>query len=247
MVQVLQQQKWLWNIPSPLRTFAGSLIAAMKKDVTGTKLKQLLEINSPEIENTFPIARQISNANQLKDFIAEKYSGSDAVYEIVKELMRNGNELPLLSSVSVAEISSYMQNVLLRDTDQMSMAVALEVRVPFLDYTLVEYVLGIDDNFKEPVFPKKLFVDSVGDLLPDEVVHRKKMGFVFPWERWLNKELKSFCEQRILSLAERGFINKKGLLNRWGNFVAGKPGVRWLDMWLCVVLEHWLEQNEIEY
>ncbi len=245
--QKLQQQKWLWNIPSPLRTVAGSLIATMKKDVTGTKLKQLLEINSPDIENTFPIARQISNANQLQDFISEKYANTDAVYEIVKDLMRNGDKLPLLSSVSVAEISSYMQNVLLRDTDQMSMAVALEVRVPFLDYKLVEYVLGINDNFKEPVFPKKLFVDTVGDLLPDEVVHRKKMGFVFPWERWLKKELKSFCEQRIISLAERGFINKIGLLTRWENFIHDKPGVRWLDMWLCVVLEDWLVKNEMEY
>ncbi len=237
----------MWNIPSPLRTVAGSLISAMKKDVTGTKLKQILEINSPDIENTFPIARQISNANQLQDFISEKYTNTDAVYDIVKSLMRSGDKLPMLSSVSVAEISSYMQNVLLRDTDQMSMAVALEVRVPFLDYKLVEYVLGINDNFKEPVFPKKLFVDSVGDLLPDEVVHRKKMGFVFPWERWLKKELKSFCEQRIISLAERGFINKKGLLTRWENFINEKPGVRWLDIWLCVVLEDWLVKNEMEY
>ena len=43
----------------------------------------------------------------------------------------------ILSRVSLFEIQTYMQNVLLRDADQMSMAVALEVRVPFLDYKLV--------------------------------------------------------------------------------------------------------------
>ena len=55
-----------------------------------------------------------------------------------------GFDLPVLSKVSVAEMASYMQRVL-RDSDQMSMAHALEVRVPFLDHNLVEYALGIPD------------------------------------------------------------------------------------------------------
>jgi len=83
--------------------------------------------------------------------------------------------------------------------------------------------------------------------LPDEVVHRKKMGFVFPWERWLKKELHAFCGDRIYALADRGFMNKEALTDRWQSFNEGKPGVRWLDIWLCVVLEHWLEKNNIEY
>ena len=55
---------------------------------------------------------------------------------------------------------------LLRDTDQMSMAVALEVREPFLDYQLIEFVLGVNDEHKFPHTPKKLLTDSLGDLLP---------------------------------------------------------------------------------
>jgi asparagine synthase (glutamine-hydrolysing) len=204
-------------------------------------------MDSPALENTFPISRQISSSDQLNDFISEKNNANDPVNKIVKELLQKNKNLPLFSSVSVAEISTYMQNVLLRDTDQMSMAVALEVRVPFLDYKLVEYVLGVNDEFKNPLFPKKLLVDSLGDLLPHDIVHRKKMGFVFPWERWLKKELKDFCGKRITSLAERGFIHKDGLLKRWDKFLNNDPSVRWLDMWLCVVLEHWLEKNKIEY
>ena len=44
-----------------------------------------------------------------------------------------------------------------------------------------------------------------------------------------------------------GFMNKEALTDRWQSFNEGKPGVRWLDIWLCVVLEHWLEKNNIEY
>ena len=78
--------------------------------------------------------------------------------EIIKNIdAKSGN---LLSAVGIAEISTYMQNILLRDTDQMSMAHALEIRVPFLDYELVEYVIGLTDNYKIPVTPKKLLIDS---------------------------------------------------------------------------------------
>ena len=138
-----------------------------------------------------------------------------------------------------------MQNVLLRDTDQMSMAVALEVRVPFLDYQLVEYVLGISDEYKKPIIPKKLLVDSLGTLLPPEVVHRPKMGFVFPWEVWLRKELKPLCEHSIQNLAKRDFIQGDYLLDTWSRFQKGDKQVRWLDMWLCTVLENWMEKNQI--
>ena len=51
---------------------------------------------------------------------------------------RHGRELPVLSQVSLGELSTYLPNVLLRDADQMAMAHALEVRVPFLDHEVVE-------------------------------------------------------------------------------------------------------------
>jgi asparagine synthase (glutamine-hydrolysing) len=245
--ELLYQKSWLWKLPLPLRQLLGKLITVLKKDTASIKLQQLLLSPDASLQYSFPVSRQISNAQQLSLFIEEKFSGIDAVKEIINELNKSSAGLPLFSQVSAAEISSYMQNVLLRDTDQMSMAVALEVRVPFLDYKLVEYVMGVKDEYKNPVYPKRLLVDSLGDLLPDEVVHRKKMGFVFPWERWLKKELHAFCGDRIYALADRGFMNKEALTNRWQSFNEGKPGVRWLDMWLCVVLEHWLEKNNIEY
>lgn len=142
-------------------------------------MQQLLLSPNASLQYSFPVSRQISNTQQLAAFIEEKFNGIDAVKSIIEELNKSTVRLPLFSQVSAAEISSYMQNVLLRDTDQMSMAVALEVRVPFLDYKLVEYVMGVKDEYKNPVYPKKLLVDSLGDLLPDEVVHRKKWVLFF--------------------------------------------------------------------
>lgn len=242
----LKEQAWLYHLPQGVRQLAGKAFAAIKKDTSSVKMAQLLGLPDASIRNTFPLSRQVGAPSFVKSILGVSALETDAMQRVLDiELAHNGKALPLLSQVSIAEITSYMQNVLLRDTDQMSMAVALEVRVPFLDYQLVEYVLGIGDEYKKPLIPKKLLVDSLGDLLPSEVVHRPKMGFVFPWEVWLKKELKPLCDQHIRRLAQRDFIQGDYLLDTWDRFLKGDRQVRWLDMWLCTVLENWMEKNEI--
>lgn len=242
----IQRLKWLGNLPLGSRKLLGNLIAGAKPGVTGDKLREFLELENWDLPKTYAISRRTAHRDEIAKLLAVPVE-ADRTEQIVSGLLNGGGySLPLLSQVGMAEISTYMQNVLLRDTDQMSMASALEVRVPFLDYTLAEYVMGIQDKFKEPVFPKKLLVDSLKGLLPDEIVHRKKMGFTFPWEHWIKNELKDFCGSRIASLARRPFINGAELNSRWNRFLEGKPGTRWPEIWICVVLEEWLHTNRIE-
>lgn len=243
----LDEQKWIFSLPVPVRKSLGTIIHKLRPGMATAKIKQVLALPGGDLENTFPVSRQVHDQQQLKSLLTSPHSAKDAVAAIVSHELKKGlNHIPLLSKVSIAEISTYMQNVLLRDTDQMSMAVALEVRVPFLDYELVEYVLGIPDRYKKPVYPKKLLVESLQDLLPDEIVHRKKMGFVFPWEFWLKNELNAFCYERIRTLAARDFMQGEFLLERWKLFTQNSPLVRWTDLWICVVLENWLIENNIE-
>jgi asparagine synthase (glutamine-hydrolysing) len=152
--------------------------------------------------------------------------------------------MPYLSKVSYAEFNTYMQNVLLRDTDVMSMAHALEVRVPFLDHELVEFVLGVPDAIKNPTSPKKLLINSFKDVLPSDIIDRPKMGFVFPWEVWLKQELRPLVEEKLHDLKQRKFINADAIENVWQNFLKGKTN--WSRVWGLVVLEHWLKKNNIE-
>jgi asparagine synthase (glutamine-hydrolysing) len=127
----------------------------------------------------------------------------------------------------------------------MSMAHALEVRVPFLEHHLVSYVLGVRDGMKIPHTPKKLLVDSLGELIPHEIVNRPKMGFTFPWEKWMKNELKSFCEERIHSLSKRSMFNEKALIQHWNSFLNNDKRVTWSRIWYLVVLEDWLQRNKI--
>jgi asparagine synthase (glutamine-hydrolysing) len=107
----------------------------------------------------------------------------------------------------------------------------------------VEFMLAVPDTLKRPRYPKSLLVESLKPLLPDEIVFRKKQGFTFPWNLWLRRELRSFCDTHINNMAQRPFINGKQLRAYWQRFLAGDKQVRWAEIWLFVVLEYWLEKN----
>jgi len=98
--------------------------------------------------------------------------------------------------LSYLELTLYMQNQLLKDTDAMSMAHSVEVRVPFLDHLLVEYVTSLSVELKLSLsksdfnrLNKPLLVDAISDIIPEEVYNRKKMGFTFPLQKWLTGRL----------------------------------------------------------
>ena len=100
--------------------------------------------------------------------------------------------------VSWAELSGYMRRMLLRDADQMSMAVSLELRVPFLDHELVEYVLGLPAaEKKRPGGAKMLLVEACRDLLPVSVYDRPKRGFTLPMKEWMSGPLEDVCPRRF--------------------------------------------------
>jgi asparagine synthase (glutamine-hydrolysing) len=144
-----------------------------------------------------------------------------------------------------------MPNMLLRDTDQMSMAHGLEVRVPLLDHLLVDRLATIPGAIKLPAEQrtnKWLLVEMVRDSLPAAVVDRKKMGFVFPWDRWLRNELHAFVDRHLL---DRESVQAAGLVpgevaRVWRAFQAGRGGVRYADMLTLLNLVHWCQVNEVQ-
>jgi asparagine synthase (glutamine-hydrolysing) len=83
------------------------------------------------------------------------------------------------------EMNMYMQNQLLRDSDVMSMAHGIEIRVPFLDLDFVKFALQIQSQVKYEGGGKKILVEAFQDILPTEIYNRSKMGFSFPFKEWL--------------------------------------------------------------
>src|SRR4029077_7997726 len=82
-----------------------------------------------------------------------------------------------INAVSFLELTGYMANTLLRDTDSMSMAHSLEVRVPFVDQQIVQSVLALPGHWKlgnEQRSPKPMLADAMSDLLDRDFVSRPK-------------------------------------------------------------------------
>jgi len=92
----------------------------------------------------------------------------------------------LLDQVSEQEITGYMRNQLLRDSDVMSMACGLELRVPFVDKQLIEAITAIPAKYRLD-YGKTLLVKAVPEL-PTWVVNRPKQGFRFPFDEWFESQ-----------------------------------------------------------
>lgn len=240
-MKTLEHQSWLNKIPTGLRKNFGSLLKSLKPSAASEKLAAALAQQRIDLAHFYPLTRQVLYENEVQQLLKYGQSASNPVQLLAQAV--GGIRMPTLSKVSVLEMSTYMQNVLLRDADQMSMAHALEIRVPFLDHRLIEFVLGVSDNHKYPHTPKELLTSSMGDLIPREIIDRPKMGFTFPWALWMKTELRPFCEEHLNALQQVDAIRYDSVHELWKRFLSGDPRITWSRIWPLVVLGHWVKQH----
>jgi asparagine synthase (glutamine-hydrolysing) len=214
------------------------------------KLADVLSTDG-SLAEVYPPLRQVLSRSQRRNLLGPATAeldpvGPDPYVSLLRDALGAPRVGHLLGNISYAEARTYMHDVLLRDADQMSMAHGLEVRVPLLDHALAERVVGLPDRLKRPgQTPKRLLVESLSGLLPDEIVNRPKRGFVLPMPVWLRGPLRNFCETRLgpTRLAGRGIFRPDALVHAWTRFLAGDRGYSWSRVWLLVALEEWLAAN----
>lgn len=144
----------------------------------------------------------------------------------------------LLRMVTRLEMRNYMAHRLLRDTDAMSMAHSLEVRVPLIDDELVSFVTGVGHRPKGRE-PKPLLVAALGNLLPAAIVERPKHGFEFPMDHWMRHELRPVVEDALspATVAARGLFDPNAVRALYRRFLAGNQ--EYQAVWQLVVFELW--------
>lgn len=155
-------------------------------------------------------------------------------------------DLSLLGRISWYELSGYMRDTLLRDSDVFSMAHGLELRVPFVDREMVRVAMSIDDELKlEARRPKPMLVEAVEDLLPREVWDRPKQGFVLPFERWMRGALRAEIERTFVSgESVRVGIEPGEAREVWGGYLGGRGGMNWARPWALYTLVRWAREND---
>ncbi|HMD98898.1 MAG TPA: asparagine synthase (glutamine-hydrolyzing) [Terriglobia bacterium] len=119
----------------------------------------------------------------------------------------------LIGRLLYTDIKTYLVELLMKQ-DNMSMAASIESRVPFLDHVLVEFAASIPARFQTRGLEGKLILKAaVEDLLPDSIIHRRKLGFPTPWSGWLAGAQLDFIEGLLVeprSLA-RGLFKPESL------------------------------------
>jgi len=145
-----------------------------------------------------------------------------------------------LQCMSHADMHTYLVELLMKQ-DQMSMAASIESRVPFLDHRLVEQVASLPMRHKFRGWQTKaLFRDAVKDIIPKEILKRRKMGFPVPISAWLRGRFWPMVEEFVLgqrAVARQhfkpGMLKRMALEHRSGNVDHGER------LWLLINLEIW--------
>jgi asparagine synthase (glutamine-hydrolysing) len=153
-------------------------------------------------------------------------------------------KLEPIGAVSWLEMRSYMASTLLRDTDSVSMAQSLEVRVPLLDTPLVEFIGSLPDAARlRPGMHKALLVEALSDSMPAEILTLRKRTFTLPWEEWLRGPLRARLDRSFADPAPAfaAHMRADGVRGTWTAFQAGKTS--WSRPWSLYVLNEWCRQH----
>ena len=140
---------------------------------------------------------------------------------------------------SAWELRTYMADLLLRDSDVMSMRHSLELRVPFVDRPLIEWLWRQKPAYRfTPERPKGALFDAVSDLLPPGLMERKKQGFSLPMALWMRQELRPFLEHTFSdsSLAKTNLLERGPVQASWHTFLESSDTRHWSRVWSLAVL-----------
>ena len=149
----------------------------------------------------------------------------------------------LFQAISQAETCLYMSNTLLRDSDINSMAHSLEIRVPFLGQSLVDYVCSLPRSVRDPkhAAPKHLLRKAMAGMIPDEVFTRPKKGFSLPFDKWIFGPLREQSEAAIATLIATPLFDASGVRLIWGDYCRQPGASHWSRPLSLIALGNYLQ------
>lgn len=162
-----------------------------------------------------------------------------------RHVMQETKGTTLLSRMLEFDTRTWLVDDLLIKADRMSMASSLELRVPFLDYRMVEFAASLPDKFKmHKREGKRILKAMMKDLLPDSIIHREKRGFPTPLARMFKGSLRPYVQKKLMhdALELRFYFNTdviQSLCKQHMNDEADHHRI----LWQLLVLEEWLQQQ----
>jgi asparagine synthase (glutamine-hydrolysing) len=246
-----------WFAPAPLRRAVAPLmrgLLARKSSSDGARKAMDAWLSPDALPHPYFFTRTVFPVSFLPQLTEPRFRASTINADGVtleptwlgwlERAADTARKLEPVGAVSWLEMRSYMASTLLRDTDSVSMAQSLEVRVPLLDTPLVEFVRSLPDAVRKRVGTQKaLLVETLSDILPAEILAQKKRTFTLPWEEWLRGPLRARLERSFGDPAPEfaAHMRADGVREVWRAFLAEKTS--WSRPWSLYVLNEWCRRH----
>jgi asparagine synthase (glutamine-hydrolysing) len=242
-----QYERFSGNL-HPAIHFLGNLLPVSDNNISfDFKVKKFLSgIGYPDgIRNsiwlgsfTFPGIEKVVSSEILNHFdrirLVEEISSYEETFPIKD----------LTTLLQYLDLKLYLQESILVKVDRASMACSLEVRAPFLDYELVEFVMGLPAELKLKGFTSKYVLKkAMKNLLPKEVIQRKKKGFGVPIAKWVKGPLRELFEELLSPerIRREGFLNPEYVTTLLQDHLMNKKDNR-KQLWTLLVWELWVSR-----
>jgi asparagine synthase (glutamine-hydrolysing) len=154
-----------------------------------------------------------------------------------------------MQQVLLTDIKMVLAGDMLTKVDSMSMVNSLEVRVPFLDYRVVDFAFSLPDQFKINAKNRKVILkQAFYNDLPPEIFNRSKKGFEVPLLKWFKTDLKSLIIDDLLSeknINEQQIFNFSYIQKLLKKLFSNNPGDAVAKVWALIVFQHWYKKYYI--
>ncbi len=171
-------------------------------------------------------------------------STGEKKFSFLRHLFDRTKGCDSLSRMLYFDTKTWLVDDLLIKADRMSMATSLELRVPFLDYRLVEFAASLPSQYKVRYNKSKyLLKKMIADILPHQIIHRKKMGFPTPLKHMFENELKNYVYDIVGKSNAHiyQYFDRKKVISLLDAHTAGDRDHHRI-IWQLIVLEQWLTQ-----
>lgn len=151
-----------------------------------------------------------------------------------------------INNVLATDMQLVLPNDMLMKADLMSMAHGLEIRSPFLDFELVNFVRTLPGDFKiKKDKRKRMLQEAFREMLPARLYNRPKKGFEVPMLKWLRREMRSMIEEDLLSRAhieEQRLFHYPEIEGLKKKLFSNNPGDVHARIWGLIVLQSWFRK-----
>jgi asparagine synthase (glutamine-hydrolysing) len=187
---------------------------------------------------------RILSTSAREKLIGQEYS------TFKKSLLQAFSEKETINEILLTDTKLVLPNDMLTKVDLMSMANSLEVRVPFLDYEVVNFIFSLPADFKiNASMRKRILQDAFRDVLPAQLYNRPKKGFEVPLLKWFRNEMRSLIENDLLSkqfVEEQGIFQYEEIEKLKRQLFSNNPGDVHARIWGLVVFQWWWKKNKIQ-